>query len=558
MKNLRTCFFIIFLLVFQNVYAKSSIENHPGYTDLEAWGFFTESHIKQSMRTPLLKQLNTNAKLDTLITQIESIRVQTASASSEQVLQVIETLDALGWETTHRITKNRERITVHLYTQNDDIVGLLVIQHNRRTDDLTWANVVGIIQPKYIGEIGREFDIDTLQKIARYMPGYKPPTSTIAHNTFRTRKSQTSPISNIWDIDHEDFLFRYNRVDGAFLGWRLPLKYRSQHGLAHFGEIGFALGSKRWDYQAGVELFTHYAQSKANRSALGFEIHDITDTQDNWRIGELENSAYALLMRYDLRDYYRREGGSIYLSHDLDQVVQLTGKLTLDNYSSLANTVSWSLFNNRWGSRTEFRTNPAIQEGQMRSIQGHLTIDTRDKIHHPKRGWYTTLSAQKAGGILQGDYNFERYQLAIQRYQPIAKGTRLDLRLKFGTARGTLPTQFQYALGGTGSLSGYPYKSFTGDRTLLFNAIYWLDGERHFQNDWPIDDLSLGAFFDIGATYFASNTNNPIDNIQSINQITKRSVGIALKLEDLHAYIAHPLDSDTPTWQTWLRFSRAF
>ena len=162
-----------------------------------------------------------------------------------------------------------------------------------------------------------------------------------------------------------------------------------------------------------------------------------------------------------------------------------------------------------------------------------------------------------AGGFLQGDFNFECYQFDLRRYQPIAKGTRLDLRLRLGTARGNLPDQIQYALGGSGSLNGYAYKAFTGDRSAMFNIAYWLDGERHFGSDWP-DDLSVGAFFDAGATWFAQNVNNPIDDIQSIHHIVKRSVGIAFKLEDFHAYMARPLDSDDPSWRVWLRFSRAF
>jgi hypothetical protein len=77
------------------------------------------------------------------------------------------------------------------------------------------------------------------------------------------------------------------------------------------------------------------------------------------------------------------------------------------------------------------------------------------------------------------------------------------MRLRLGTARGNLPNQFHYALGGSGSLHGYDFKTFTGDRSVMFNIAYWLDGERHFGSDWP-------------------------------------------------------LDANDPSWHVWLRFSRAF
>ncbi len=558
MKPNITHILIIILMLFKTVIAEENIYNHIGYVNLDAWGLFPQKEIQLSLTTPMLKQRNTNTQLDTLIQNIKLIRVQTTHTDSiqYQTTRMVETLDALGWETISRIFKKHEHISIHMRTQNNDIVGLFALIHNRHKNSLTMVNVVGTVDPKSIGQMGQTLNIYPLQKIARHMPGYIPPTSKIAQNNFRSHKSNIAPISNIWNIDHEDFLVRYNRVDGAFLGWRLPLKYRSNHGIAHYGEVGFGLGSKRWDYQGGAELFTHYGKSNANLSSLGFEIHDLTDTQDGWRIGEIENSAYALLLRHDLRDYYRRQGGSIYISHDFDRVLQITTKATIDHHNTLPNTVSWSLLNTRWGSQPIFRPNPTIQNGQMRTIAGQLRFDTRNKIDTPKRGWFAILNAEKTGGFLQGDFTFERYQLDLRRYQPIAKGTRLDVRLKLDTARGSLPTQYQYALGGIGSLQGYAYKTFTGDRSVLFNIAYWLDGERHFGNDWPIDDLSIGAFFDAGATWFASNTN--IDNLKSINQIIKRSIGIAFKLEDLHAYLAHPLDANDPTWHLWLRFSRTF
>lgn len=551
---------IILLLLFNTAIAEHSLDTHLGYVNLNAWGLLPQKDIQHSLRTPMLKQLNTNTQLDTLIQNIKLIRVQTSQTDTikRHIAHITQTLDALGWETTNTITRKRERITIHMRTQNDDIVGLFAMLHDRRKNKLTLVNVVGTLHPKTMGELGQEFNIYPLKKIARYMPGYVPPSKKYAQNNFRSHKARVAPVSNIWAVDHEDFLMRYNRVDGAFLGWRFPLKYRTTHGVTHFGEVGFAFGNKQWDYQAGAELFTHYGKSDINFFAIGFEVHGLTDTQDGWRISELENSVYAALLRHDLRDYYRREGGTLYATYDLDRKFQITGKASIDHYSSLTNTVSWGLFGNRWGSQTEFRPNPAIQNGQTRSLGGQLHFDTRNKTDNPRRGWFTTLSAQKTGGFLQGDFTFERYQLDLRRYQPLAKGARLDLRLRIGTARGNLPNQFHYALGGTGSLNGYDFKTFTGDRSALFNIAYWLDGERHFGNDWPFDDLSVGAFFDAGATWFAPNPNNPIDGIQSIHHLVKRSAGVAFKLEDFHAYLARPLDADDPSWHVWLRFSRAF
>ena len=58
-------------------------------------------------------------------------------------------------------------------------------------------------------------------------------------------------------------------------------------------------------------------------------------------------------------------------------------------------------------------------------------------------------------------------------------GTRLDLRLREGTAKGDLPRQYVYRLGGFGSVRGYGFKAFAGDRSVLLIAQYWLDADRH-------------------------------------------------------------------------------
>ncbi|MDP6039829.1 MAG: BamA/TamA family outer membrane protein, partial [Candidatus Latescibacteria bacterium] len=229
-----------------------------------------------------------------------------------------------------------------------------------------------------------------------------------------------------------------------------------------------------------------------------------------------------------------------------------------DHYNSLMNTTDWSLFGNRWGGLAYFRSNPAIDQGQMRSVQGTVRLDTRNSFRKSHRGWFMTLSGEKAGGILQGKYNFERYQFDVRRYQPLFNGTGLDARVHFGTGRGTLPRQFQYAIGGSGSVHGYDYKAIRGDRMALFNIAYWVDGEQHFGRDWPLDDVSIGAFFDAGAAWFAQDVNDVFDGVESLDHIVKRSAGVAFALDDFHAYFARPLDSADTSWRVWVRFSRAF
>ena len=186
-------------------------------------------------------------------------------------------------------------------------------------------------------------------------------------------------------------------------------------------------------------------------------------------------------------------GGSVYALHDMGDVFRVTGRMKRDRFESLPETVAWSLFSRGWG-RSEFRLNPPVTEGVIQSVEAEFQLDTRNRKEHPTRGWLGQIYLERAGGFRKGEYRFERYLLDIRRYQPVVPHARLDMRLRLGTGRGILPGQYLYGLGGVSSIRGYGYKTFTGDRMALFNMVYWVDGDKCFGGNWPLDDLDVGIF----------------------------------------------------------------
>jgi len=95
-------------------------------------------------------------------------------------------------------------------------------------------------------------------------------------------------------------------------------------------------------------------------------------------------------------------------------------------------------------------------------------------------------------------------------------GSRLDVRLRGGTAKGDLPQQYVYHLAGFGSVRGYDYKAFAGDRSVLLHAQYWIDADRHWAGGLPLDDLGLGVFFDAGAAWFAHDRSYPFNGFRDL------------------------------------------
>jgi len=129
-------------------------------------------------------------------------------------------------------------------------------------------------------------------------------------------------------------------------------------------------------------------------------------------------------------------------------------------------------------------------EGLTNSIMPNFTYDTRDDVFDPTTGMYHTISVEKAGGFMGGDYDFTKYNLTLRAYIPtdfiedladfrtISKITEklndgvLAFRAMGGLADTELPSFAEYEVGGMSTLRGYDLGEFSGDKSLVFNAEY--------------------------------------------------------------------------------------
>ncbi len=375
------------------------------------------------------------------------------------------------------------------------------------------------------------------------------------------------PHTTFWNLEPEGLLGRYNRVEGGYISWHLPRTYHPGAGLANYGEAGYSSGREEFSYRAGAELFSFYSPANAgdNLVTMGAELHDVVDSQDGWLIAQEENSLGALLFRRDFRDYYRRTGWSTYSTHNFGGVLQVTGRYGMDEFESLDTQISGVMVGNRF-ARDAFRPNPAVDEIQVRSLRTDVQLDTRDHRQRLQRGFFANAFFERAGGFLGGDAEFKRYVGDLRRYQPVGRGTRVDLRLRLATAKGPLPSQYIYNLGGLGSLRGYGFKEFSGDRMVLFNAEYWIDAETHWRGQVPLDDMGFGVFFDMGSAWWANNPRDPFDQLDTLvgqggvdgEMELVKSLGFAVALDDVRFNLARPLDAEEDAWQFSLRFGRAF
>jgi len=302
-------------------------------------------------------------------------------------------------------------------------------------------------------------------------------------------------------IEDEPVMFRYNRVEGLFLGLKLERDDWRDSGSSWFdlyGHAGYGFSRKRGCYQIGLErsIFGKYGP------VIGAEAHDIVESEDEWIIPTFENSLAALFLREDFQDYYRREGYSAYLSHDLSEYLTLTAEYRKDQHYDLKRKTQWSIF----GGDKKFRENPLIDEIEFNSVAATITLDTRNNYKYPDQGWLINLIGEFAGNDFKNtDGDYDRFIVDVRRYQPITYGENLDFRLRAGASRGDLPSQLQFDLGGLSTLRGYKFKEFANDsinknnRMLLGNIEYRIHGRRSpFSRVLGWSDFSFILFADAG------------------------------------------------------------
>ncbi len=318
------------------------------------------------------------------------------------------------------------------------------------------------------------------------------------------RRSITSKLHM---LDHPDiwskpsFLFdrlaaNYNRVDGLFLGigQRKEYFWSGVESFSPYGFAGYAFALHRWRYQAGLDKWF----GNENRFEIGIEGHSLTDSKDYWIIGPKENSLYSVLAREDYMDYFSRDGMSVHIAQYYDMNSRAVLSFDVDKYSSLSDMTNWSIF----GGHKVFRPNPAVGEGWMRSVV--LELQHRQYRGDTKRtGWMADLRGETT---VSGAFNFSMLTASVVRYQPLFRGVQLNMRFRGGTSRGILPMQRVYQIGGFNTLNAFPYKEFTGNRLVLFNAEVLFNPELFKRSSFfPLNTVTLILFGDVGEAQAAGN-----------------------------------------------------
>lgn len=276
------------------------------------------------------------------------------------------------------------------------------------------------------------------------------------------------------------------------------------------GYVSYKFGRDDPGYSAGVERPVLRGPA---RLFLGGEIHDVTASDDWWRISTFEQALVSLTFKNTFRDYYRRRGAQVFGVVRAGRHHEIAAMARWDRHEPLPNATSYSFFRDT----AAFRPGLAVEDRRLNALVLGYTFDTRPLtgageratyVRHLKDNLYGSRTRQYpglrldwtseiAGGALKGDAEFSRHILHARGHLPLSRRTSLSLRGLFGFSDGTLPVERLFAIGGIGSVHGYAFKEANGTRMALINAEYRLvlvPGGR----DEARDRANVFAFYDAG------------------------------------------------------------
>ncbi|MFC1575146.1 hypothetical protein ACFL5A_00675 [Gemmatimonadota bacterium] len=392
----------------------------------------------------------------------------------------------------------------------------------------------------------------------------------------------------------------YNRVEGlpVMFGPSIRTGGQSPLRLDLFAiwrtETGLDLGEEDFGYALRAE------QSVGGRDRLAFggTFFSMVEPIEDWGISNLEASLATFILHKDYRDYYEREGWSAYarLRFPFMPVV-LKAEYVEEEHGFSPVAQPWSLTNNN----DPWRPQTLVAEGDIRYVEGSLTIDTRNHEGRPTDGWFIQASGRRGlGGDLilpahraafedpaalldpvEYETDFLTGFLDIRSYNRVSPGSSLNLR---GVLGGTLtdqplPPQYQHSFGGVGSLPGYPlffadcgargtergydlvegevvgrvpvFQSYGCDKMAVFQAEFrgnlfvdwsfgWDEDEEDWDRDWnwyPSIEFSPDW-----ATFFNLGQGWTVDGLG--DTATLMDVGVGIYLGDLGVYYAFPLNEN--------------
>ncbi len=285
---------------------------------------------------------------------------------------------------------------------------------------------------------------------------------------------------------------RYNRVEGLSLGLgsRIDLGKLQLRGVAR---IGLADGRPRG------ELSLDQIRTSTRLTFSGYSRLAVANPENN-PLGAI-NSFMSLVAGRDDGEYFRSHGAEVVAENTVSR--WWSARVWTERQQTALVETSASLphlFSSDRRFRANFLADDATQYGASLALRGSTLLSR-----------HVTLGVQSELRGETGDFDFGRGSLTalalLEPGGPLAGA----LTLSAGTTRGTVPTQGQFFLGGSGTLRGYAGGAMRGDaywtaraevgnamraaRLIAFTDAGWAGPRGEFGSGRPLIGAGVGISF---------------------------------------------------------------
>ena len=334
----------------------------------------------------------------------------------------------------------------------------------------------------------------------------------------------------------------FNRVEGIFLGTGMRIRPTSFPAISEI-EIkgGYGFSNRRWGYECSVQRIWEGAWGRS----LGTGVYGLVDTPDRWRVEDEESSLLALLLGVSSRDYLHQSGYSVEAVQHLGGLGTLTLRYTNEEHEAVRKRTDWCLYDRKRKKRANWEMDDAVAEiGEGRSNSAELSYLLRTGAEPwSETAFRLLVSAEYGGDRLKGDFSFQRYWIEAEREYGGQQKPAVLLSGKAGLLKGGFPLQEGFHLGGIGTLPGYEYKTFSGDRMVLLRIAYRI----------PRDRVDLIPFANGGYAW-------PKGRALDLGDL-KWDAGVGLRASGPSSGVAlnavRPIGVKGPKWKWEVRFERA-
>lgn len=264
-------------------------------------------------------------------------------------------------------------------------------------------------------------------------------------------------------------IFRYNRVQGAYLG--IGLRDDLSTFIHWIAKVGYSFADKRLSGELMLKKGFGDAQLFSLEATL---FRRLTRRDNPYIVTSNGITPTALLFKTDYGDYYYANGveaaaeisfGQLkFIRRDIFARPRVFRVFARSEYEQSApKQTDFAVFGGT------FRDNPLIMDGMMRTLGAEIRWD-----YHPQRristfgfNLYTEISNPR---IIPSDFSFEHYHGSLQLRSPTLPLWLLDLRFSGGYSRGNVPPQRFFSLESSATyvaaesvFRGMRVKEFYGD-----------------------------------------------------------------------------------------------